>query len=369
MLNHLSSGQRKYVTFDDPLLRELVQKDPGLFLQRFQPPILIDEVQYAPELFPYIKINVDRELVPGKFWLTGSQMFRTMQHASESLAGRVAVFNLFSLSNREISGTKEQLFLPGQYSNNSPLRDINQIFRDIIRGGMPQLRQYPEIDTERYFSSYLQTYLERDIRGLTAIQNEQKFIRFLSVAAARVGHELVYESLARDVDVDLKTVKSWMSLLESSGIVYLLPPYFNNAIKRTIKRPKIIFMDSGLAAYLARWSDAETLLSGALAGSFFENYVISEIIKGYVNKGLETRNRLYYYRDSNQKEIDFLIIQNGTVYPIEIKLSTNPGFGAIKNFGVLENFGLEIGAGSVLCLVDQVVPIDQKNSFVPIHYI
>lgn len=360
---------RRYVTLDNPQLRLLAQSDPASFLELHPPPLLIDEVQYAPVLFPYIKMAVDSNQTPGQYWMTGSQMFRMMQGVSESLAGRVGLLNLYSFSQREMNQLPGAPFLPGNW--NKPLPDLSlpAVYEQLLRGGMPKLVQSPRLSPERYFSSYLQTYIERDIRDLIRIQHEGKFIRFVSLIAARTGMELVYDHLASEAQIDIKTAQSWLSLLVTSGLVHLLPPYHNNAIKRIIKRPKIIFMDTGLAAYLAHWTDAKTMALSPVAGSFFETYVIADIIKGYAHHGLDPAGRLFYYRDDRQREIDLMIIENGTVYPIEIKTHSNPGQEAIRHFSVTDGFGLARGPGAVICNSKNLLPIKGNDWMVPLSYL
>lgn len=361
------------VSLDDMMIRNLAKNDPELFLQRYKTPLIIDEFQYAPELLSYIKINVDKSKQNGSYWLTGSQSFIMMKNVSESLAGRVGIVNMFSLSYNEISNRNEVPFLPIYdrviANRNSNIDSVDQVFERIFRGSMPKLITNPKMNSENYFSSYVQTYIERDIRDIVKITNETKFMRFIASIASRTGQELVYEDLARDCDIDNKTAQNWLSLLVSTGLVYLLQPYFNNAIKRIVKRPKIIFMDTGLCAYLARYTDAQTLEISAFAGHIFETYVISEIIKSYLNNGKEVNNRLFYYRDNNQKEIDLLIIENGTVYPIEIKKNANPGIDAMKHFNVLENFNLNIGEGAVICLCQSPKPLNRNVTLYPLNYI
>lgn len=376
MLEELSKQlQTTYnqVSLDDMMIRNLAKNDPELFLQRYKTPLIIDEFQYAPELLSYIKLNVDKSKQNGSYWLTGSQSFIMMKNISESLAGRVGIVNMFSLSYNEISNRNEVPFLPIYdrviANKNNNIDTVNQVFERIFRGSMPKLITNPKMSSENYFSSYVQTYIERDIRDIVRITNETKFMRFIVSIAARTGQELVYEDLARDCDIDNKTAQNWLSLLVNTGLVYLLQPYFNNSIKRIVKRPKIIFMDTGLCAYLARYTDAQTLEISAFSGHIFETYVISEIIKSYLNNGKEVNNRLYYYRDNNQKEIDLLIIENGTVYPIEIKKNANPGIDAIKHFNVLENFNLNIGEGAVICLCQSPKPLNKNVTLYPLNYI
>ncbi len=226
-----------------------------------------------------------------------------------------------------------------------------------------------ELLPEDYFGAYMQTYLERDIRDLITVRDENKFIKFISCAAARTSQEVNLADLAKDVEIDRKTADGWLSILVSSGLVYLLHPYSGNTIKRIIKRPKLYFMDTGLACYLTLWNNPRALELSAMAGAMFENYVVSEIIKGYVNHGIDVRSRLCYYRDSNGKEIDLIILENNKVYPIEIKKSADPGRDALKNFSVLDSLSEEVGEGAVICMTPMVIPLDEKNKLVPISCI
>ncbi|RCX18369.1 hypothetical protein DFR58_105133 [Anaerobacterium chartisolvens] len=384
LLNKLSEADRKYVTLDDPADRLFARNEPTAFLERYSPPVIIDEIQYAPELFPYIKMHVDRHKNSGDFWLTGSQMFHMMKNVSESLAGRAGIINLFGLSNNEISGTlfeqytteKDELLKRIHTAKPMTLPDV---FERIFKGGMPRIYEQPNVNQEEYYSSYVQTYLSRDIRELTQVADELTFYRFLCIAAARTGSMVNYDALAKEAEISAPTAKQWLSVLVSSGIVILIEPYHNNALKRVVKSPRMYFLDTGLAAHLTKWSSSAVLESGAMAGEFFETYVVSEIYKSFVNVG--KKPPLYYYRDSNTKEIDLIIWQNGTLYPIEIKKSSNP-VGATKNFGVLNpvtdetNFDelskhlkMKIGTGNVICLANNLRPIDSKNWTVPVWLI
>lgn len=355
-----------YVTLDYPQVRALAKEDPELFLQQYVPPVIIDEIQYAPELLPYIKIRVDANPEKGQYFLTGSQMFHMMKNVSESLAGRVGIMTLYSLSQSELEGRKNEAFLPSRVTTPENAPNISEVFERIYQGSMPAVKTNEGMPIEEYYGSYMQTYLERDIRDLVKIQDESRFLKFISCVAARTAQEVVLSDLSRDTEIDGKTAESWLSLLQSSGLVYLLPPYFNNTIKRIVKRPKLYFMDTGLACYLSLWNNPKALELSAMAGAMFETYVISEIIKSYANAGLDTRNRLCYYRDNNKKEIDLIILENGKAYPIEIKKSANPGKGAIKHFGVLEAMGLEAGEGAVVCMTPMILPIDGRNKCIPI---
>jgi predicted AAA+ superfamily ATPase len=384
LLNKLSEANRKYVTLDDPADRLFARNEPTAFLERYSPPVIIDEIQYAPELFPYIKMYVDRHKNSGDFWLIGSQMFHRMKNVSESLAGRVGIINLFGLSNNEITGnlfdqyTTEKDELLKRIHTAKPMT-LPDVFERIFKGGMPRIYEQPNVNQEGYYSSYVQTYLSRDIRELTQVADELTFYKFLCITAARTGSMVNYDALAKEAEISAPTAKQWLSVLVSSGIVILIEPYHNNALKRVVKSPRMYFWDTGLAAHLTKWSSPDVLESGAMAGEFFETYVISEIYKSFVNVG--KKPPLYYYRDSNTKEIDLILWQNGTLYPIEIKKSSNP-VGATKNFGVLNpvtdetNFDdlskhlkMEIGTGNVICLANNLRPIDGKNWTVPVWLI
>ena len=359
-------GELQYVTLDYPRIRSLAKEDPELFLQQYQPPIIIDEIQYAPELLPYIKIRVDKSGLHGQYYLTGSQMFHMMKNVSESLAGRVGILSMYSLSRAEIEGRVSMPFLPDKIETAESDDTISDIFEKIYRGGMPRMVTDKELLPEDYFGAYMQTYLERDIRDLIAVKDENKFLKFLSCVAARTSQELNLADIAKDVEIDRKTADGWLSILVSSGLVYLLNPYAGNTIKRIVKRPKLYFMDTGLACYLSLWNNPKALELSAMAGAMFETYVVSEIIKSYANHGIDVRSRLCYYRDNKGGEIDLLILENGRLHPIEIKKSADPGKAALKNFGVLEHLPEEIGEGAVLCMTPIVIPLDTKNRLVPI---
>ena len=359
-------GELQYVTLDYPRIRSLAKEDPELFLQQYQPPIIIDEIQYAPELLPYIKMRVDKSGLHGQYYLTGSQMFHMMKNVSESLAGRVGILSMYSLSRAEIEGRVSMPFLPDKIEVMESDDTISDIFEKIYRGGMPRMVTDKELLPEDYFGAYMQTYLERDIRDLIAVKDENKFLKFLSCVAARTSQELNLADIAKDVEIDRKTADGWLSILVSSGLVYLLNPYAGNTIKRIVKRPKLYFMDTGLACYLSLWNNPKALELSAMAGAMFETYVVSEIIKSYANHGIDVRSRLCYYRDNNGGEIDLLILENGRLYPIEIKKSADPGKAALKNSGVLEHLPEEIGEGAVLCMTPMVIPLDAKNRLVPI---
>ena len=367
LLKKLAEKSRRYVTLDNPMVIDEVKRDPSLFLQRHPPPVLIDEVQYAPELFPYIKMHADTHKNKGDFWMTGSQLFHLMKNVSESLAGRVGIVNMLGLSNAEIHNHTSTPYetnpsaLQQRIKNAIPLQ-LKEMYQQIFMGSMPALYETKQ-DLEFYFSSYVNTYLQRDVQDLTQVGDLLAFLRFMTSCAARTGQMLNYSAIANDVGISGPTAKKWLSILVTSGIIVLVEPYFNNRLKRIIKSPVMYFVDTGLCAYLTRWSDSETLEVSSMAGAFFETWVVSEIIKSYYNAG--KRPPIYYYRDTDNKEIDLIIEQNNTLYPIEIKKSSNPKGDTIKNFKVLEQTGKKIGTGNVICLCDQLYPIDRNNYLVP----
>ncbi len=371
MLEKLANGEggnRKYVSLDAPIYREMAKTEPELFLQRFAPPVLIDEIQYATELLPFIKIYVDTHKQKGDFWLTGSQMFHMMKNVSESLAGRVAVIQMQGLSNSEIEGvesapfaTDSQLLLKRLEMH--PKQDLKAVYERIFRGSMPTAYE-GKFDREMYYNGYVNTYLQRDIKDLTQVGDELAFFRFMSACAARTSQMVNYNDIAKDVGISPPTAKQWLSILVSSGIIILIEPYFNNTLKRMIKAPNMYMLDTGLCAFLTRWDSAETLEVSAMTGAFFETYVVSEIVKSYYNDG--KRPPIFYYRDTDNKEIDLIIEKNNTLYPIEIKKSARPGKEAIKHFGVLEKTGKLVGEGSVVCLTGDLLPVDRNNWYVPV---
>lgn len=356
----------QYVTLDYPNIRMLAKEDPELFLQQYKTPLIIDEIQYAPELLPHIKIRVDREPILGQYFLTGSQTFSLMQNVGESLAGRAGILSLYSLSRAEIEGRETVPFLPENVKAKEYPHTVSDIFEKIYGGSMPKRVTDEALSPENFYGSYMQTYLERDVRALIAVKDEIKFTKFISCLAARTGQELVLSDIARDVGIDGKTAEGWLSVLVSSGLVYLLQPYFHNTIKRIVKRPKLYFMDTGLACYLSLWNNPRALELSAMAGAMFETYVISEIIKSYACNGLDTKSRLCYYRDNNGKEIDLIIVENGKLHPIEIKKTAVVGKEALKNFSVLSSFGMEVAQGGVVCMSPVVIPLDSMNKVIPL---
>ena len=362
--------ERNYVTLDDYRAREMALNDPELFLQRYKAPLIIDEIQYAPSILSYIKIAVDNSDKKGQYWFTGSQQFHMMKNVTESLAGRVAIVDLKGLSLKELDDLEQVPFIPTadnieNMRKSSKYHDLPDIYQKIWRGSYPEVNTNTDTDWETFYKSYLRTYIERDIKDLNAVKNEMDFIKFLKVLAARTGQMLDYTDISKEVGVSSPTIKSWVSILVSSNIVYLLQPYFSNINKRIVKTPKIYFMDTGLCSYLTNWDNSQVLESGAMSGAIFETYVVSEIIKSYAHNIKEPN--IYYYRDKDKREIDVIIERNGKLYPIEIKKSSNPDKSAIKNFSVISEDNL--GNGAVVCLAKEDYPITKNINAIPISYI
>lgn len=381
IMKQTSDEEISYVSLDDLSARNLAIEDPELFIRKYKPPVIIDEFQYAPDLLSYIKmivdqkrfenLNDDRIKSNGLYYLTGSQVFHTMKNVSESLAGRVAIFELHGLTNRELYNLEDELFLPQlELLEKRQKRDafeIDELFKRILRGSYPEVQNNSKIEVQKFYEAYIKTYIERDIREIINVKDEMKLLKFVSCVAARTAQELNINDISNDVGINNHTAESWLSILTSTGVVYLLQPYFNNNISRIVKRPKIYFMDTGLACYLAGYVDDVTLERSAYNGAIFETFVVTEIIKSFTNNGLDSRKYLYYFRDSNGKEIDILITYNNMVYPLEIKKSSNPDKKAIKNFNVVEKFGMDIGNGGVICFKKDLFPIDKDNNFIPIE--
>ena len=372
MLRALSKEEnkgREYVSLDDLTTRDMAKNDPALFLQIHKPPVLIDEVQYAPELFTYIKIHIDEHHNPGDFWMTGSQIFRLMRGVQESLAGRVALLHMSPMSQREIVGadcipfTTNMNVLMDECKKIAPV-DTPAIFERIWRGSMPGIVSGLYADRNMYYSSYLSTYVERDVRDISGTVDALKFNRFITAVAARTAQLLNYHALAEDAEIDMVTAKAWVDILETLGIIFLLHPYSNNVLKRTIKTPKVYFYDTGLACYLTKWSSPEVAESGAMSGALLENFTVSEILKGYQNAGREPY--LYFYRDRDAKEIDVIMEGDGKLCPLEIKKTATPDKRIIRTFSVIDKSPLQLGTGAVLCMAEHFGAFDRDNLIVPI---
>ncbi len=371
MLNHIREANRRYVSLDDMNARRLAETDPELFFETYGFPILIDEFQRVPSILLEIKRIVDEKALNGEeneglFWLTGSQKFKMMQNVSESLAGRIAVFDLAGLSTAEIEERPNDLFKPNlddikNRIKTSKDKNIHDIFELIFKGSMPKIIT-TDIERDRYYSDYVNTYLERDIKELAQVGKLNEFYDFLVFMSARTSQELKYSEISSAIGISAPTAKAWVSILERSGIIYILHPYSTNITKRLVKTPKMYFMDTGLAAYLCRWPNAETLENGAMDGAFFETYVVTEIVKSYYNAGKHPD--LYYYRDIDGKEIDLLIVEGIDIYPIEIKKSKNPS-NPDKNFSVLDKLKMNIKTGLVICMANELLPFNRNVWFCP----
>lgn len=452
ILQHMSKDARTYVTLDDPAMASLAREEPALFLQRFNPPVMIDEIQYAPELLPHIKMLVDKEREAGMFWLTGSQQFQLMKGVSESLAGRVGIVNLLGLSQFEMFGLakKHTPFLPTEdglkkrqkdaffatklaesfmdeakssadklknleaesactdprfkkndrknfgtylaaYDGTERIERIPSVKRGkailetaallesfgqaskvglrgtyerIWRGSFPAIALNDYVNRDLFYSSYVQTYLQRDVRHLANVGDESGFLKFLRAAAARTGQLLNMSDMARDASITPTTAKRWLGVLEASSIIYLLEPYHTNTTKRLIKAPKLYFLDTGLAAYLTEWSSPETLEAGAMSGAILETFIFTEILKSYWHNG--RRAPLYYYRDKDKKEIDLLIVQDEKIYPLEFKKTAAPNKNSIKNFNLLKKLRKPVEQGGVICLAETLLPITSDVSAIPV---
>ena len=370
MLKQLAKGeQRAYVTMDDIQLRQFAQSDPKLFLQTYKPPILIDEVQKAPELFERIKIICDESEEKGLFWLTGSQSKKLMKKAGDSLAGRLCVLKMYSLSQRELLGVypEEEIIFsyPAWASRKAlfPESDVLDTFERIWRGGMPDVQTLSQEQMQEYFNSYIETYLMRDAVDDNGISDTEGFRKFLRACAAFAGQLLNYNDLAVSAGVSGATAKEWVKVLQSMGIITLLEPYASNELKRLIKTPKLYFCDTGLCAYLSSWTSRDVLMNGAASGHYFENYVVGEFVRNYAYG--KSRVNLNFYRDRNMKEIDLIIEADGILHPVEIKKGSSPERKLVNAFSVLKETEKQTGNGGIVCITDTPLPIDEKNCFIP----
>lgn len=364
LLKSLKPENMGYVTLDDKVLRKQAQDDPKLFLEEHPAPLFIDEAQYAPDLFSYIKINVDNSKAKGQYWITGSQQFNLMKNASESLAGRVGIVNLNSFTYSEIvKNENKDLFNPDKLKKAAKI-EVNDLFEIIFKGGMPEFYDNPKIDRNLYFQNYINTYIEKDVRDLIEIGKLEEFKKFMVSIASRIGEQLNYSDISKDCGVSVPTIISWMSVLVSSGLVYLLEPYMSSQLKRMTHIPKIYFMDTGLAAYLAGWESARDLQLSSTSGHYLENFVICEIIKSYNARGIKPN--LSYYRDKEKHEINLVLYKNNKLYPFEIKKTASPNSSMISSFKYLENSKKEIATGGIICLYDNLMKMDEKKYIIPI---
>ena len=374
MLKHLAEGtSRTYVSLDNAMARDLAKSDPVLFFQTYKPPILIDEVQKAPELFEQIKIICDETDEKGLIWLTGSQQYGMMKKVRETLAGRIGILELYSLSQREKNGLVFDEALDFSLTTlqarqrRVPRNDVEKVFKHIWEGGMPQVWGADEELRGEYFNSYIDTYLMRDVAEAGGITDAVRFRKFLLGCAALVSEQVNYATLAESADISQPTAKEWLRILEGLHIVYLLQPYSNNALKRLSKTPKLYFCDTGLCAYLSMWLTPDVLRQGAASGHFYENYVIMELVKNYAYA--KSKANLTYYRDSNAKEIDVFVEENNIIHPLEIKKSAAPDKREVKKYSVLDKAELDRGTGGIVCTCEEPIPIDEKNCFIPSNLI
>ena len=374
MLKHLAEGtNRTYVSLDNAMARDLAQSDPVLFFQTYKPPILIDEVQKAPEILEQIKIICDETDEKGLIWLTGSQQYGMMKKVRETLAGRIGILELYGLSQREKNGLVFDEDLDFSLATlqarhrRVPRNDVTKVFKHIWEGGMPQVWGVDDELRQEYFNSYIETYLMRDVAEAGGITDTLRFRKFLSGCAALVSQQVNYTTLAESADITPPTAKEWLRILEGLHIVYLLQPYSNNALKRLSKTPKLYFCDTGLCAYLSMWLTPDVLRQGAASGHFYENYVVMELVKNYAH--VKSKVNITYYRDSNAKEVDVFVEENNIVHPLEIKKSSSPDKREVKKYGVLDKAELDRGNGGIVCMCEEPMPIDEKNCFIPSNLI
>ncbi len=374
MLKHLAEGtNRTYVSLDNAQARELAQSDPVLFFQTYKPPVLIDEVQKAPELFEQIKLLCDETDEKGLIWLTGSQQYAMMKRVRETLAGRIGILELFGLSQREKGGLVWEgeldfsLAALQERQRLVPKNDVVKVFEQIWEGGMPAVLGVDDELRQEYYNSYIDTYLMRDVAEAGGITDTVRFRKFLTGCAALVAEPVSYRTLAETADITPPTAKEWLRMLEGLHIVYLLQPYSNNLLKRLSKTPKLYFCDTGLCANLSMWLTPEVLRMGAASGHYYENYVVMELVKNYAYS--RAKANITYYRDSNAKEIDVFIEENNRIHPLEIKKSANPDKREVKKYELLDKARLTRGNGGIVCMCEEPIPIDTRNCLIPSNLI
>jgi len=364
----------RYITLNNPAVRQSAKDSPSLFFDVNKPPVIVDEIQKAPELFDYIKDAADEDKTKGQFFLTGSQSLNLMQNVSESLAGRAGVIKLLGLSMREIAGSGfREPFLPNfeqqeKAENADRSFEYENIAACVHKGFFPELYETPcdLRDIADFYSSYFQTYIEKDVKGILNIQNEAAFIKFVKCVASLTGEMLNLSTIAETCGKDVKTVGAWLSVLESCGLVYLLEPYYNNLNKRLIKTPKLYFLDTGLACWLLGWNTPEQLINGAMWGHIFETFVFGEILKSYYNDGI-VKPPLYYYRDKDKNEIDLLINSGDFLCPIEIKTTSDPTKSMVRAFRLVDNIPeKKQGTGALICLVKNRLPVMENIWALPV---
>lgn len=365
LLTKYKPEEMNYVTLDDQVKRNQARENPRTFLEEHKWPLLIDEAQYAPELFPYIKMEVDKENKRGMYWLTGSQQIKLMNNIQESLAGRVGIVKLNSLTYSEIMQNKDKkLFQPDNITESKDYIDVNTLFEVIFKGGMPELYNIKNMEKSDFFYAYIETYLSKDVKEQLNILDVPTFKNFMISVASRNGEQLNYSNISKEIGITDKTAKTWLNILVSSGIVYLLEPFMNTKLKRITHMPKIVFMDSGLASYLAGWDSARDLQLSEKSGHYLETFIISEIVKSYNAIGKEPK--ISYYRDKEKNEVDLIFEKNNIIYPFEIKKTGNPTISMIKNFEKLNDLNKKIGNGGIICCYDKLLHLDDNNYIIPI---
>ncbi len=371
MIKHLAD--RTYVTLDNAMARQLAQSDPVIFFQTYKPPVIIDEVQRAPRLFEQIKIICDESDETGLIWLTGSQQYGMIKKVRESLAGRIGILELYSLSAREKAGVTFEADLDFSFATlqerqkKLPKNDVLQVFQHIWEGGMPQVQGIDEELRQEYFNSYIDTYLMRDVAEAGGITDAVRFRQFLVGCAALVARQVNFAALAQAADIAPSTARQWLQILVGLHIIYLLAPYSNNELKRLSKTPKLYFCDTGLCAYLSMWLTPDALRNGAASGHYYENYVVMELVKNYAYA--KSRANLTYFRDSNAKEIDVFVEENDVIHPLEIKKSAMPDGREVKKYSLLDKASLKRGSGGIVCMCEEPIPIDENNCFIPSNLI
>ena len=374
LLKHMAREQnRTYVTMDNDLDRELALNDPVLFFQTYKPPILIDEIQKAPNLLNQIKIMCDESDERGRFWLTGSQRKKLMERSQETLAGRLGILRLYGLSQREKAGYLNPPNL--DFSMQSLMErqehlaqnDVGQIFRHIWQGGFADVQAASAEMAQTWYQSYIDNYLIADAVNDEGIKDVAGFRRMIRACAALVGQLVNCHTLAEAAGVSEPTVKKWLSILQDMDVIYLLEPYSNNELQRLVKTPKMYFCDTGLCAYLSRWLTPDTLMSGAANGHFFENYVVMELVRNYAYAPQPAL--LSFYRDDQAKEIDVFVEENGQIHPLEIKMSANPDKKEIRKFSVIDRTSLTRGQGGIVCMTPRPFPISAESLLIPANLI
>lgn len=361
-----------YLTFDDINYFRIAKEDPILFMQQHKEKTIFDEIQYVPSLFSTIKLEIDKEETYGRYLMTGSQAFHLMKNVTESLAGRIAIRELLGLSLREKYNVDytEPFLVDEAYLNNRKKHIIkyDNLWTHIHRGSFPRLMDN-NVNWEDYMGDYVRTYIGRDIHDLVNVGDELTFSKFMISVAARSGELLNYNNIADEIGISVNTVKRWVSILVTSGLVYILEPYQTNLLNRIVKTPKLYFLDTGLLSYLTRWTSADTLRNGAKAGHVFETYVISEIIKSYKNAGY-TRLPFSFYRDKEKNEIDLIIEKDNILYPIEIKITASPTKDMVKAFSQLKKFeDKSIGLGAIICQYENMIYVKEDVVAIPVEFI